>query len=201
VPAETARVAQACFPHGPPYLRLHDELGTLVCDEDFTDLFAARGQAAVAPGRLAIVTLLQFAEGLPDRQAADAVRSRIDGNYLLGLELADPGFDPALLSEVRGRLVEHQATSRLFDLVLGRWQALGVIRARGRQRSDSTHVLGVIRAINRLELVGEAMRAALNALAVTAPEWLRGHAQPEWFARYGPRFAPARASYRAAGPG
>jgi transposase len=192
VPAETARVAQACFPHGHPYLRLHDELGTLFCDEDFTDLFAARGQAAVAPGRLAIVTLLQFAEGLPDRQAADAVRSRIEWKYLLGLELADPGFDHTILSEFRGRLVEHQATSRLCDLVLGRLQALGVIRARGRQRSDSTHVLGVIRAINRLELVGEAMRAALNALAVAAPEWLRGHAQPEWFARYGPRVAHAR---------
>ena len=82
----------------------------------------------------ALVNVMQFAGHLSDRQAADAVRARIDWTYLLGLELADPGFDPALLSEVRGRLVEHQATSRLFDLVLGRWQALGVIRARGRQR-------------------------------------------------------------------
>jgi transposase len=76
--------------------------------------------------------------------------------------------------------------------VLERLQAQGVIHARGRQRSDSTHVLGAIRAINRLELVGEAMRAALNALAVAAPEWLRGRAQPEWFARHGPRIAHAR---------
>jgi transposase len=179
VPAETARVAKACFPPGHPYLQLHDELGTLFCDEDFADLFPARGQPAVAPGRLAIVTLLQFAERLPDRQAADAVRSRIDWTYVLGLELTDPGFDHSILSEFRERLVDHQASSRLFDLVLERLQALGVIHARGRQRSDSTHVLGAIRAINRLELVGEAMRAALNALAIAAPEWLRGHAQPE----------------------
>jgi transposase len=192
VPAETARVAQACFPHGHPYLRLSDELGTLFCDQDFADLFAVRGQPAVAPGRLAIVTLLQFAERLPDRQAADAVRSRIDWKYLLGLELTDPGVDHSILSEFRERLVDRQATSRLCDLVLERLQALGVIHARGRPRSDSTHVLGAIRAINRLELVGEAMRAALNALAVAAPEWLRGHAQPEWFARYGPRVAHSR---------
>ena len=192
VPAETARVAKACLPHGHPYLRLSDELGTLFCDHDFADLFPARGQPAVAPGRLALVTLLQFGERLPDRQAADAVRSRIDWKYLLGLELTDPGFDHSILSEFRDRLVDHEATSRLFDLVLERLQALGVIRARGRQRSDSTHVLGAIRAINRLELVGEAMRAALNALATAAPEWLRGHARPEWVARYGPRFAHAR---------
>jgi transposase len=192
VPAETARVAKACLPHGHPYLRLADELGTLFYDRDFADLFPARGQPAVAPGRLALVTLLQFAERLPDRQAADAVRSRIDWKYLLGLELTDPGFDHTILSGFRERLVDHQAASRLFDLVLERMQAQGVIRARGRQRSDSTHVLGAIPAMNRLELVGEAMRAALNALAVAAPGWLRGHAQPEWFERYGPRLAHAR---------
>jgi Transposase domain (DUF772) len=129
---------------------------------------------------------------LPDQRAADAVRSRIDWKYLLGLALTDPGFDHTILSEFRGRGVDHQATSRLFELVLERLQAQGVIHARGRQRSDSTHVLGVTRAINRLELVGEAMRAALNALAVAAPEWLRGDAQPEWFARYGPRFEHSR---------
>jgi transposase len=179
VPAETARVAKACLPHGHPYLRLSAALGALFCDHDVADLFPARGQPAVAPGRLAIVTLLPFAERLPDRQAADAVRSRIDWTYVLGLELTDPGFDHTILSEFRGRLVDHQATSRLFDLVLERLQVLGVIHARGRQRSDSTHVLGAIRALNRPELVGEAMRAALNALAVAAPEWLRGHAQPE----------------------
>lgn len=138
------------------------------------------------------MTLLPCAERLSDRQAADAVRRRIDWTYVLGLELSDPGFDPTILSEFRGRLVGHQATGRLFALVLARLQALGVIRARGRQRSDATHVLGAIRAINRLELVGEAMRAALNALAVAAPEWLRGHARPEWVTRDGPRFAHAR---------
>jgi transposase len=192
VPEETRRVARAAFPRGNVYMRIRDELGAIYDDQLFAPLFPARGQPAASPWRLALTTVMQFAEGLSDRQAADAVRSRIDGKYLLGLELTDPGFDHTILSEFRGRLVEHQAASRLFDLVLERLRALGVIHARGRQRSDSTHVLGAIRAINRLELVGEAMRAALNALAVAAPEWLRGHAQPEWFARYGLRFEPPR---------
>jgi transposase len=188
VPAETAHVAKACFPQGHPYLLLADKLGTLFCDQDFADLFPTRGPPATAPGRLALVTLWQCAECLPARQAAEAVRSRIDWKYLLGLDLTDPGFDHTILSEFRRRLVEHQATSRLFDVVLERLQALGVITARGRQRAASTHVLGAIRALHRWELVGEVMRAALNALAVAAPDWLRGHAQPEWFQRYGPRF-------------
>jgi transposase len=192
VPAETSRVAKACFPHGHSYLRLDDELGMLFGDQDFADLFAVRGQPAAAPGRLAIVTLLPCAERLPDRQAADAVRSRIAWTYVLGLELTDPGFDHTILSELLERLVDHQATSRLCDLVLERLQAQGVLHARGRQRSDSTQVLGAIRALNRLELVGEAMQAALNELAVVAPEWLRGHVQPEWVARDGPRFEHSR---------
>src|SRR5918992_236208 len=151
VPAETARVAQACFPHGHPYLRLHDELGTLFCDEDFTDLFAARGQAAVAPGRLALVTLLQFAEGLPDRQAADAVRSRIDWKYLLGLPLADAGFDSTVLSEFRSRLVAGAAEASLLDAVLEVAASHRLLKAGGRQRTDSTHVLAAARAMNRIE--------------------------------------------------
>jgi transposase len=82
VPDETARIARAAFPRGNPYLQLRDVLGSLYADEDFADLFPRRGQAAEAPWRLALVTVLQFAEGLSDRQAAEAVRSRIDWKYL-----------------------------------------------------------------------------------------------------------------------
>ena len=138
VPAETIRVAHACFRHGHPSLLLAEALGTLFDDQAFVDLLPTRGQPAVAPGRLALVTLLPCAERLPDRHAADAVRSRIDWKYLLGLALTDPGFAHTILSECRGRLVAHEATSRLFDIVLERLQARGLITARGRQRSDST---------------------------------------------------------------
>jgi transposase len=105
VPEDTARVARAAFPDGNPYLRLRDELGTIFHDTDFTDLYPLRGQPALAPWRLALVTVLQFREDLSDRPAADAVRARIDWKYLLGLELTDPGFDASVLCEFRSRLL------------------------------------------------------------------------------------------------
>ena len=103
VPTSTATVARAAFPRGNPYLRLRDALGTVFSDAQFAPLFPSRGQPAEVPWRLALVTVLQFAENLSDRRAAEAVRGRIDWKYLLGLELADPGFDASVLSEFRTR--------------------------------------------------------------------------------------------------
>ena len=116
---------------------------------------------------------MQFAEGLSDRQAADAVRSRIDWKYALSLELTDPGFDHTVLSEFRARLVAGQAEQLLLEGLLTRVDERGPLNARGRQRTDSTHVLAAIRTLNRLELVGETVRHALISLAVVAPDWLR----------------------------
>jgi transposase len=184
VPEETARVARAAFPEGNRYLRIREALDTIYNDALFTTLFPTRGQPAESPWRLALVTLFQFAEGLSDRQAADAVRSRIDWKYALSLELTDPGFDHTVLSEFRGRLLSGGAEQVLLDVLLERLQAHGWLKARGRQRTDSTHVLALVRALNRVELVGETMRHALNTLAVVAPDWLRAQAQPEWVERY-----------------
>ncbi len=184
VPDETARIARAAFPKGHPYLRLADELGPLFTDATFAALFPTHGQPALAPWRLALVTILQFAEGLADRPAADAVRSRIDWKYVLRLELADPGFDASVLSEFRTRLIDGGAETLLLDTVLGWCREQKLLTARGRQRTDSTHVLAAVRALNRIEVVGETMRHALNTLAVVAPEWLRPHASSDWIARY-----------------
>jgi transposase len=129
---------------------------------------------------------------LSDRQAADAVRARIDWKYALGLELTDPGFDFSALSEFRTRLIAGGSEKLLLDKMLQRLRARGLVRARGRQRTDSTHVLDAIRVLNRLELVGETLRAALNQLATLAPEWTRGVARPEWFERYGRRVEDSR---------
>jgi transposase len=187
VPKETARAAHAAFPNGSPYLRLHDLIGSIYEDEVFKKLFPTRGQHAEAPWRLAMVTVLQFAEGLSDRQAADAVRGRIDWKYLLGLELGDPGFDHTVLSEFRTRLVDGNAERVLLDAVLRHAKVLGLFRPRGRQRTDSTHVLAAVRVLNRLERVGETMRATLNSLAVVAPDWLRNVVPATWYERYGSR--------------
>ena len=187
VPEETARVARAAFPKGNIYVRMYDALGSIFADRQFADLFPARGQAAEAPVRLALATILQFAEGLSDRQAADAVRSRLDWKYLLCLELTDPGFDHTVLSEFRTRLVAGEAEHLLLDTLLTQFRELGLLKARGRQRTDSTHVLAAVRVLNRLERVGETMRAALNSLAVLAPAWLQAWVPAEWYLRYADR--------------
>jgi transposase len=184
IPAETERVARAAFPKGNRAMQMRDRLGGIYDDARFTDLFAVRGRPAEAPWRLAVVTVLQFAEGLSDRQAADAVRGRIDWKYLLALPLEDPGFDFSVLSEFRTRLVEGNAEHLLLDALLDTCKAHGLLRARGRQRTDSTHVLGALRALNRLEQVAETVRAALEAVAEADSAWLQAHAPAEWFVRY-----------------
>jgi transposase len=180
-------VARAAFPQGTLCLAIADTLGPIYEDSQFADLFPQRGQPTEALARLALVTALQFVEGLSDRQAADAVRGRIDWKYALGLELTDPGFNHTVLSEFRSRVVEGQAAWRLLEILLKRLRALGLLKKRGRQRTDSTHVLAAVRVLNRLERVGETLRAALNSLAAIAPAWLQAVAPPEWYDRYGSR--------------
>ena len=192
VPEETARVARAIFPDGNLVMQMYDELGMLFRDADFADLFPIEGQPAEAPARLALITLLQFWEGLTDRQAADAVRTRIDWKYLLCLELTDLGFDHSVLSEFRTRLLDHSAEQRLFDAILTLAQARGLLHPGGRQRSDSTHILGAMRALTRLETVTETVRHALNVLATSAPDWLRAQTSADWVDRYGLRASECR---------
>ncbi len=192
IPAETVRVAQAAFPKGSLAIRVRDELGPLFTDEEFADLFPARGKPAWSPGRLALVSVLQFVEGLTDRQAAEAVRARIDFKYALGLELGDPGFDFSVLSEFRDRLVEAAGGRRVLDGILAAAQEKGLLKSAGRARTDSTHVLSAARETGWLELVAETLRSALNALAQAAPDWLAGVAEPDWFRHYATRAEDSR---------
>jgi len=192
VPEQTTWVARAAFPKGNPYLTLRDHLGTIFQDADFATLFPAWGHPGLPPWRLALVTLLQFRETLADRQAAEAVRARIDWKYLLGLELTDPGFDFSVLSEFRDRLLAGSAEELLLAKLLERCRALGLLKTRGQQRTDSTHVLAAIRVLTRLELVAETLRAALNDVATVAPAWLQARAPLEWYERYSRRIEDTR---------
>lgn len=184
IPEETERVARAAFPKGSLYMRLYEELGAIYSDPLFADLFPQRGRPAESPTRLALVLIMQFLENLTDRQAADAVRSRIDWKYLLGLELTDQGFNFSVLSEFRDRLIEGGHEQLLLDTLLERLQERGLLKARGRQRTDSTHILASVRNLNRIEVVGRTMQHALNTLAQAAPGWLRAQVSGEWFDRY-----------------
>ena len=192
IPEQTTHIAHAAFPKGHPYLTLRAHLGTIFQDEDFATLFPAWGYPGLPPWRLALVTIMQFRENLADRQAAEAVRARIDWKYLLGLDLTDPGFDFSVLSEFRARLLAGSAAVLLLDKLLERCRTMGLLKARGQQRTDSTHVLAAIRVMNRLELVAETLRAALNELATVAPTWLQELAPLAWYERYGKRIEDTR---------
>jgi Transposase domain (DUF772) len=110
---------------------MRDVLGAISTDEQFADRLVRRGRPVVPPWRLALVTVLQFAEGRSDRQAAEAVRVRIDGKYALGRERADPGFDYSVLCEFRARLVQGSAEQRVLDALLEACKARGLLKARG----------------------------------------------------------------------
>lgn len=167
---------------------VRDRLGELFPDAEFAPGFGVRGRPGWSPGRLALVTVLQMAENLTDRQAADAVRDKMSWKYALGLKLDDEGFDASVLCEFRTRVVEHGLEQRVLDLLLEVLKTEGLIGAGGRQRTDSTHVISAVRDLNRLELAGESVRAALEALAVAAPDWLPTVIDiPEWSRRYGAR--------------
>jgi len=192
IPEETVRVAQAALPKGNIYLRMRDQLGTFYTDEQFKALFSKVGQPGYSPWRLGLVLIMQFLEDLSDRQAAEAVRTRIDWKYLLGLELEDAGFDYSILSEFRQRIIEGQLERELLDSMLAVFQEQGLVKERGKQRSDSTHVIAAVRRLNRWEMLGETMRAALNDLAMVAPEWIQKVAPVQWYERYESRIENAK---------
>jgi len=170
----------------PLAVQIRDRLGQWVEDKAFAAAFGTRGRPGWFPSRLALVTVLQRAENLADRQAAEAVRTRIDWQYLLGLPLDDPGFDPTVLVEFRARVADAGLEQVVLDALLEKLAAGGLVRAGGKQRTDSTHVIAAVAGLNRLELVGESVRAALEALAAACPDWLEQRVcVPDFARRYG----------------
>ena len=165
---------------------IRDRLGEWLEDEKFAAAFGTRGKPGWSPSRLALVTVLQRAENLTDRLAADAVRARIDWKYLLGLSLEDPGFDHTVLAEFRGRVARAGLEQVVLDALLAKLAAAGLVKAGGKQRTDSTHVIAAVAALNLLELAGESVRAAVEALAAAHPDWLAQRiCVTDWARRYG----------------
>jgi transposase len=170
----------------PLAVLIRDRLGEWLRDEQFAAAFGIRGKPGWSPSRLALVTVLQRAENFTDRLAADAVRTRIDWKYLLGLALDDPGFDHTVLAEFRGKVAGAGLEQVALDALLGRLAAGGLVKAGGKQRTDSTHVIAAVAALSRLELAGESVRAALEALAAAHPDWLEQRiCVPDFARRYG----------------
>jgi transposase len=185
IPPLTAQIAKASNPNGTTAMWVRDRLDGLWHDEDFADWYPRDGRPGLSPAQLATVSVLQFLLDLSDRQAAEAVRCRIDFKYALAIELDDPGFHHSVLADFRERLTQADRADQLFDLALIRLKDAGLVRERGMQRTDSTHVLAAVRDLTRLELITEAVRAALEELARTAPHLLTGLVEEEWGRRYG----------------
>ncbi len=177
----------------PLAVQIRDRLGQWLDDEDFAAAFGVRGKPGWSPSRLAMVTVLQRAEDLTDRQAAEMVRTRIDWQYLLGLPFDDPGFDHTVLPEFRGKVADAGLEQAVLDALLDRLAADGLVKAGGKQRTDSTHVVAAVAALNRLELAGESVRAALEALAAAHPDWLAQRICVSDFAR---RYGTPMTSWR-----
>lgn len=192
IPEDTNRLAKKIFPKGNSSMRMYDHFGTLFDNQQFAALFSSEGQPSLSPARLTVVTIMQYMEGLSDEQVADHVRDRISWKYALGLSLEDTGFDSSVLGEFRQRLITGEAEASLFTAALDLFRDAGLLKARGKQRTDATHVLAAIRDLNRLEQMGETMRHALEVLAVAAPDWVRAHADPAWVDRYATRMEEYR---------
>src|SRR5229473_1243667 len=171
---------------GPLPVLVRDKLGEWLADEQFAGAYGTRGKPGWPPSRLALVTIFQKAGNLTDRQAAEQVRTRIDWKYALGLDLADPGFDHSILSEFRARVAAGGLEQVVLGALLERLAAEGLVKAGGKQRTDSTHVMAAVAALNRLELAGESVRAALEALTAAHPAWVAQRiCVPDFARRYG----------------
>lgn len=172
IPADTAELGQKLLAKDNIYRLIGDRLHDLIRNEDFRDLFSTIGGPAISPVILALVTIFQMMDKLPDRLAALAVAVRIDWKYALHLPLDYPGFHHTNLEHFRQRLVAHHAEYLVFDRLLHKLVDLGLVRRRGKQRTDSSHVLGLVAKLSRLEMVWETLRLSLEAIRQRDERWL-----------------------------
>ena len=161
-----------------------DQLADFIADADFAGVYPREGAPAISPAILAMVTVLQYTENLSDRQAAAMVASRIDWKYALHLPLTYLRFDHTVLHDYRELLLRSDEGALVFWGLLKRLRALGLVRGRGIQRTDSFGVLGAVRTLTRLELVMEALRLALCAIERVDPAWLQANVPVEWGETY-----------------
>ena len=188
VPADMAAIGQALLPPDNPYRQIGEHFDEwLPTEEDFGSLYSSQGWGAISPLLLALLTIFQMLEKLPDRQAADQVTVRLDWKFALHLSLLYPGFHFTDLSAFRQRLLEHGQERLVFDQLLAKLREANLIKARGKMRTDSTHVIGLVNRLSQLELIRESLRAALNKLSTAALAWMEKQVPPAFRAEYAQR--------------
>jgi len=171
IPTDTAALGEHLLAPDDPYRLVGQEASRFFRLQDFVALYAAIGRGAICPIVLSLVTIFQYLENLPDREAAKQARLRIDWKYALHQPLTWLGFHYSDLCNFRQRLLAHGQERLVFEQVLQWVQQHGLVRKQGRQRTDSSHLLGAVERLSRLELVWETLRLALRALQQAAPTW------------------------------
>ena len=192
MPADTEAVGKVILEENSAYRLIGEKLFGRFHEQDFVDFYSVEGKPGISPVILAFVTIFQFMEKLPDRQAAESLRMRMDWKYALHLPLAYEGFDYSVLSEFRDRLLEHHAEGLVFEQLAEEFRSMGLIKQRGRQRSDSIAMLMHVRRLSRLELVVETLRLAVGAALQVNREWADKIIPPSWEDLYGERFVLQR---------
>jgi transposase len=194
MPEETKRIGRKLLKENDPYRLIGDQLFEQLHEEEYADLYSAEGKPGISPVILAFVSVFQFMEKLVDRQAAQALRMRLDWKYALHLPLEYEGFDFSVLSEFRDRLIEGQAEGRVFEKLVEQIWKLGLLKEHGKQRTDSLAMLTKVRRLCRVETVVETLRLAIVAIVDTDREWSEEIIPPSWEEKYGERFVRQRYS-------
>jgi hypothetical protein len=168
----------------PQLWELRPELEAMYCTQN--------GRPAEEPVRMTAVTILQFMERLPDRQAAEACTWDQRWKLALHMEVDEPGFHPTTLVKFRNRLIEHGLERIGFEGVLNAMREAGYLPKKTRQRLDSSHVIGQVSRMSRLECVRETIRLTLNAL-----EPIEALARPERWSLWWERYVDNKLDYQA----
>jgi Transposase DDE domain/Transposase domain (DUF772) len=172
MPEDIGEIGRRVLREGDPYRVIGEQLADIVSDEQFAGLYEGRGRAAISPSLLALVTIFQFLEDLPDREAARQVGVRLDWKYALHLPVGYAGFDFSCLCYFRRRLVAHEQSRLLFEAILARVRVSGFLQKSGKQRTDALGVVGAVRELSQLETMTEAVRLALRALREVDGSWV-----------------------------
>lgn len=175
IPEATRAVVEQFLSEDSVYWLVGQEGDQIIRDADFEDMYSDEGRPGINPVVLSFVTVFQYLEKLPDRRAAEMVRVRLDWKYALRQELDWSGFNYSDLCNFRKRLLENEKERLIFDRVVTYLQERGHIKARGKQRTDSTYILGNVMYLSRLEIVWETIRLAVSALISADAPWSLHH--------------------------
>lgn len=184
VPAETATAARKIYNIQHIYLRIGDQLESVLAGIDLPRLDPSASLSGEATWRLALVTAFQYAEQLPDSLAEQATLKRLDWKYALRLPIQHPGISAAVLCPFRQNLFAFPTSAREFTRLLGALGQAGLFSRSASQALTAADVLAGVCNLTRLHWLNQGMRDALSALAAAAPQELREAALPHWYERY-----------------